>query len=350
MQAGLGKNNSPLNFILDTGSGGISLDSSTCRELNLRVIPSDTSVSGIAGTKKVSFVFDQEFQTGKLITDKVDFYVNDYHLLSALYGEKIDGIIGYSFLSRYILDINFDSGYIKIYTPGTFTYQRGGTMLRPLFGRLAAQPIFLRDNVKTVANFYLDTGAGLCLLLTDQFIKEKNMIMPRRKPVLTQAEGLGGKKNMLLTVIKTLRLGPYKFKNVPTYLYNDEANITSYPFTGGLIGNDLMRRFNITLNYPRKEIYIIPNSHFDDKFDYAYTGMSLYYINDKIYADDIISGSPADKAGIKNGDEIICVSNIFYGTIQDYKSLLQKAKEAIKLIVKRESKLYFVSINPTSIL
>lgn len=350
MAASLGKNSLPLNFILDTGSGGISLDSSTCSELNLPVIPSDTSVSGIAGTKKVSFVFDQKLKTGKLVTGNIDFYVNDYSLLSTIYGEKIDGIIGYSFLSRYILNINFDSGYIKIYTPGRFDYQNGGTILRPLFSRLAAQPVFVKDNIKTISNFYLDTGAGLCLLMTDKFIKDKNMILPRRKPVLTQAEGLGGKKNMLLTVVKTIRLGPYNFRNVPTYLYNDESNITSYPYTGGLIGNDLLRRFNIILNYPRKEIHITPNSYYNDKFDYAYTGMSLFYINEKIYVDDIIPGSPADKAEIKNGDEVISVSNNFLGTIQDYKSLLQKANEAVKLILKRENKLFFVSINPTSIL
>ncbi len=37
-----------LNFIVDTGSGGISLDSSTCVRLKLQPIPSDKTIKGIA--------------------------------------------------------------------------------------------------------------------------------------------------------------------------------------------------------------------------------------------------------------------------------------------------------------
>ncbi len=29
-------------------------------------------------------------------------------------------------------------------------------------------------------------------------------------------------------------------------------NVTAYPFLGGLMGNDMMRRFNIVFNYPEK--------------------------------------------------------------------------------------------------
>src|SRR6187551_4048289 len=48
-----------LNFILDTGSGGISLDSATCSELNIPIVPTDTTITGIGGVHKVSFAFDQ---------------------------------------------------------------------------------------------------------------------------------------------------------------------------------------------------------------------------------------------------------------------------------------------------
>src|ERR1051325_1645511 len=43
-----------LNFILDTGSGGISLDSTRVKEFGLRPEPSDKSIRGIAGIRKVS--------------------------------------------------------------------------------------------------------------------------------------------------------------------------------------------------------------------------------------------------------------------------------------------------------
>lgn len=89
-----------LNFILDTGSGGISLDSATCAEFNVQLKASDTSITGIGGVRKVSFAFDKTLHLPGLDVEHLNFHVNDYEILSSVYGEKVDGIIGYSFLSR----------------------------------------------------------------------------------------------------------------------------------------------------------------------------------------------------------------------------------------------------------
>src|ERR1700744_6299701 len=45
-----------LNFILDTGSGGISLDSGTCLRLKLNPQPSDKTILGIAGVRPGKFL------------------------------------------------------------------------------------------------------------------------------------------------------------------------------------------------------------------------------------------------------------------------------------------------------
>ncbi len=349
IEAKLNNSTVPLNFILDTGSGGISLDSATCEALNLQLKPTDTVVYGIAGKNKVSFAFDQQLQMGKLTAEHLDFYVNDYSLLSSTYGEKVDGVIGYSLLKRYIYNIDFDSMSIKIYRTGNFKYDRGGRMLHPAFTKLAAYPISVKDNGRSSGDIYLDSGAGLNLLLSEAFVKDSSLLLKRRKPFLTQAEGLGGKKPMRLTVVKVLKFGPFSFRNVPAHLYKDEDNIFAYPYRVGLIGNDLMRRFNMTLNYAQKEIYLVPNSHFNDKFDYAYTGMSLYVQDEKVYIDDIVPDSPAAKAGLKNEDEVISVANNISGNIQEYKNLLQNTDRDVKLIVKRKELLVFISMRAASI-
>ncbi len=349
IEAYINNNSTKLNFLLDTGSGGISLDSSTSVELGIKLRKTDTLVTGIGGTKNVSYAFNQMLTTGSLKTDSLNFYVNDYSLLSSVYGEKIDGIIGYSFISRYIININFDSSYIQIYSPGKYTYDDGGTVLKPAFSRLIAHTVKLKDKSKVDANLYFDTGAGLCVLLTDNFVKDNNILLSRRKPVITQVQGLGGKKPMRLTIIKRLQVGPYVFRHVPTDLYNDEENITSYPYTAGLLGNEILRRFNTILNYPAKEIHIKPNSNFYAPFDYAYTGMTLYYYDKKVIVDDIVPKSPAEKAGLKNGDEIVCVANNCTGNVDTYTNIIQKVKETVRIIVNRNDKVFFITLWPTSI-
>ena len=349
LQARFGNIPDSLNFILDTGSGGISLDSSTCAEFDIQLKPSDTTITGIGGVRKVSFAFDQTLNLPGLKIEHLNFHVNNYEVLTSVYGEKVDGIIGYSFFSRYIVSVNFDSSMIEVYSPGKFEYPNGGTTLHPAFTNLPIQWLDIKDKKKLGFNFYFDTGAGLCLLLSEKFAKDSGILLSRRKPVVTQAEGMGGKLQMRLTIIKEVKVGPYRFRAVPTYLYKDDYNVTAYPFTGGLLGNDLLRRFNMVFNYPNREIHLKPNSHFNEDFDYAYTGLGIYFVDGKIMVEDVIAGSPADKAHFKIGDQLLAVNKNFSLNMQVYKAILQRPYESIPILIKRDGLLKEMNIYTISI-
>ena len=154
-----------------------------------------------------------------------------------------------------------------------------------------------------------------------------------------EAEGLGGKIDMQMTVIKEIKLGPYRFRSVPIYVFEDTYNITSYPYLGGLIGNDLLRRFNTILNYDRRDIYLIPNTHFNDAFDYSYSGLELYYEEGRIIVGDVAKGSPAEAVGLIEGDVVVAVNKNFNQSLQAYKAAMQSAGERLKIIVQREGEL-----------
>jgi hypothetical protein len=339
-----------LNFILDTGSGGISLDSATCAEFKILTTQSDTTITGIAGVKKVAYVFNKSLSVPGLKIERLNFHVNDYSVLTSVYGEKIDGIIGYSFFSRYIVRLDFDSLKMEVYSPGTMRYPNGGSTLHPIFTALPIQYMQVKDKRRVPFNFYFDTGAGLCFLMSERFAKDSAVLLSKRRPVTTQAEGMGGKLQMRLTVVKEVKLGPYRFRAVPTYLYKDDYNVTSYPYTGGLVGNELLRRFNIILNYPQREIHLLPNSHFYETFEYGYTGFSIYYIDGKIVVEDVIPNSPADIAGFKVDDVLISVGSNFSNNIQQYKNILQEPNKRIQVIVKRSEELVKITLETASIL
>jgi predicted metalloprotease with PDZ domain len=155
---------------------------------------------------------------------------------------------------------------------------------------------------------------------------------------------------MAMTVIKEIKLGPYKFRNVPIYVFSDTFNITSYPFLGGLIGNDILRRFNVILNYDRRDIYLVPNSHFNEPFDYSYTGIELYYIDGKILIGDVAKDSPAEKAGLQEGDMVVAVNKNFSQNLQQYKAAIQSAGDRLQLIIQRNGDLIQFSFKVKSIL
>jgi len=340
-----------LNFVLDTGSGGISLDSITVEEFKIPVVQSDKTIKGIGGIRKVSFLYDASLKLPGLQVDRLNFHVNDYSLLTNVYGIKIDGIIGYSFLSRYIVNVNYDSLIIKVYSIGEYKYPSGGFMLNPMFTALPIQTLRFTDNGKFYSKFYLDTGAGLNFLLSERFATDSNVLKKRKKaPKLTQAEGVGGRTSMRITSVNEVKLGPYRFRKVPTYLFKDENNITNYPYLGGLIGNDLLRRFNATFNYVKQEVHIIPNTHYRDDFDYAYHGLSLYYIDKQIVVDDVVPGSPAAKAGFMKDDVVLALNNDISNNIQAYKTMMQEIGVKMNFVILREGKALQLTMKPISIL
>ena len=325
-----------LNFVFDTGSGGISLDSTTCDHYGLKRVMTDKIVRGIAGIKTVEFSYGHTIHMKGITVDKLDFHMNDYDLLTSAYGIKIDGIIGYSFLRRYIVALDYDSLQMRVYSPGRIKYPKGGYVLKPQFTTLPMQSIYVKDNTAVNDRFYFDTGAGLCMLLNDDLVQDSSLLKKSRKLYPTQAEGLGGKKDMYLTVVKEVKIGPYHFRNVPSFIFNDEFNVTSYPVLGGLIGNDILRRFDVTLNYPEQEIYLRPNKHYTDSFDYSYTGLGMYVIDGSVTVTDIMKKSPAEDAGFEEGDVILAVDNNISNNIQVYKALLQTARSRVKILILRK--------------
>lgn len=339
-----------LSFVLDTGSGGISLDSETVATNKLKTELSDKTIRGIAGIKNVLFTNNHTLQLPRLAVEHLDFHINNYDLLTSVYGIKIDGIIGFSLLRRYILKIDYDSLSIEVLSPGVIKYPKGGSLMKPNFSSLVFPHANIDDARKFTNRFIFDTGAGLCLLLSEDFVTDSAVLRRKRRRYPTQAEGLGGKKTMDVTVVKSLQIANYKFRRVPTFIFADEFNVTSYPLLGGLIGNDVLRRFNVILNYPEQSIYIKPNSHFKEEFDYSYTGLGIYQIEDNITVVDIMPGSPGEKAGFKPNDIILAINNNFNKNIQAFKSALQVAGNTVRILVLRDGQPLLLKLRVKNIL
>ena len=339
-----------LNFILDTGSGGISLDSSTVIEFGLTPVPSTRTIRGIAGIRNVSFIHDRQLNLPGLSVLDLDFHINDYNILTSIYGIKIDGIIGYSFINRYILKLDYDSSKIEVWSKGAIKYPRGGYLLKPNINMLPIQAARVKDDVTINARFLYDMGAGLNMMLSTDFIRDSILFHKKRKFYIKEAEGMGGKIDMKMTVIKEVKIGPYKFRNVPVFVFEDHYNITSYPQLSGLIGNDLLRRFNVTINYAQQEIHLVPNSHYYDPFDYSYTGIELYYEEGYIILGDVARNSPAEAAGLKEGDVVVAINKNFSQNMQLYKAALQNTGDRVNIVVRRDGELLVFDFKVKSIL
>lgn len=339
IQAQLSPFSDTLQFIFDTGSSGISLDSATAHYLGLRPTFDGLLIRGIAGIREVPQLRNQSLTIGSLRTDSLNFYINDYSVLTSIYGVRIDGVIGYALLSRYIVSIDYEKQYVEWFAPGPYPYPRKGTLLRPSINKLPAHPFLIQELQAKSYPLLIDIGAGLNMLFSERFAKEAGVLDPTRKSWVTSGEGIGGQIELRLTLLKSLRIGPYRFKKIPITIFDDSYNVTNYPHWAGLIGNDLLRRFNTVLNYPAAEIHLKPNRFFYDEFDYAYMGMELYLIDGLIKVGFVASNSPAQEAGLEVGDEIVAVNKILSGKLDAFKAELAHASKKVTVIYKRHGKI-----------
>jgi predicted metalloprotease with PDZ domain len=94
----------------------------------------------------------------------------------------------------------------------------------------------------------------------------------------------------------------------------------------------------------------MPNGHYNDMFDYAYSGLELYYVDDKIILGDVAVNSPAALAGLKEGDVVVGINNIVGNNIQLFKMALQGVRERIRIIITRNGDLKEFNFKTKSIL
>jgi len=76
----------------------------------------------------------------------------------------------------------------------------------------------------------------------------------------------------------------------------------------GIIGNTLLARFTVIIDYTREKLFLKPKRKYNKGFDFDKSGITLFAVGsdlDQYYVVAVIQDSPADLAGIKPGDLII---------------------------------------------
>lgn len=313
-----------LNFIFDTGNTGFSIDSITAVQLGLKVVISDRMIKGIAGVKKAFFSYGHQIRFPEFTSSLFDFHISDYSLFEQVYGLKIDGIIGCSFFEKYIVKINYDKHQIEFYQPGLITYPNNGYLIPTKFYKFPVNMVQIREQAIVDSKSIFDLGAGLNYLVSNQLIEDVGLFSPKKKRYPIQVEGLGGKKLIDITVVKKITIGKYHFKNVPIHIFDDEFEVLNYPNLGGILGSDLLRRFNIILNYKAEKIHITPNTHFNDHFDYHYSGISFYMIDGLVSIADIVPNSPGVLFGFKEDDIIFSLDKKIVWNLQSIKDYFEQ--------------------------
>jgi hypothetical protein len=307
-----------LQFIFDTG-----LENSIICELGADEVlelkeAREVQVSGVGTGKPIDAIQSKgnSLRIGDITIEDQDYIVlsgNVLHL-SRIMGTKINGLLNMHAFQEYMIEIDFERLLITFYEPGYFSVHRGLDGYTTLQMDIKnATPfinttIFTNDGLIRSVKLMLDTGAGNALSLDAGSLPEYSIPEGSRDCYL--GYNINGIIEGKVSRIKGMDIGPFHLQDLLVHFpdYQSVVLTETVPWQNGSLGSEVLRRFNLILDYPDKKIHIMANKAFNDEFHYDMSGLEIQIpVPDehRYIIGRIRKQSRAELAGIRPGDEIL---------------------------------------------
>lgn len=341
----------PLHFIFDTGAQYTLLFkkeySDILRIPYLRRIP----ILGADLSQELYALVGQNISVdipGRIKVRKdILIFEEDYFQLDELTGIFIDGILGGDVFKHYITKIDYRKQILTLTRPEHFPepgphYHRIPLRLKEAKPLLDAT-VTLENNARVPVSLLMDTGSGIPLLIYAN--THPNLSIPEKTIIGQLGKGLGGYLLGYMGRIKQLELPTdLQFNNVLASFQRLDS--TSQVFTinnhrNGILGNQVLRRFEVIIDYPDSMLYLKPTRTYKQKFNYDRSGMLIYAIGHNLkdfYVNTIIPGSPAEEAGIREGDLILKIRGLpasLFDLASINRMLMKRTGKKIKVTIER---------------
>lgn len=296
------------NFLLDSGAGMTVIDSALASALDL---PFGGTISGVGAGGMADFYMTRipglriqgiEFDGQRVIAFPFS------RIARRFTDVEFAGILGYDFLSRFTTTIDYENETISFYEPDSVNAGSNGPAIdAPLVHNVFS--ITASVNGSHEGTFLLDTGANASMIRRD-FVEEHGLAdlgeLPRIKII-----GAGGEEEVALVRFERLEVGGSVIDEPVFAVTSGERGVASFEGISGIIGNDVLERFAVTLDYRSQTVRLERNGRFDEPFFEDRCGLQLTRSADGRAAIVlVVAGSPAEDAGLAPGDVIEAIDGL----------------------------------------
>jgi hypothetical protein len=301
----------PEDFIVDTGASVSLLDSAWAAAHGIKaegkMQAMGAGASGDVGFARLSSIkvagpdgAGVEISGQKIAVLALNRYIAPFFWRDAA------GVLGYDFISRFVMEIDYDNGALTLHDPKTFTYAGKGTGV-PITMSGGIPVVRAKLNGQYEGEFRIDVGSGSTVDLHGPFVKKHGLRGQMPKTVQIVSGGFGGTFTSHLVRMKRMEIGPFAWTDPLVILSGAETGGLASEDYAGNIGNEILDRFTCTLDYEHRTIYLEPGKQFSKPDRFSRAGMQLARIGEAIRAMQVLPGSAAAAAGIKEGDEIVAL-------------------------------------------
>ncbi len=182
-------------------------------------------------------------------------------------GRSIDGLIGYDFFARFVVTIDFAARSLTVWAPTGYK-KPGAAVAVPIdfAGRLpvVASTLVLAGGRRLPARLMVDTGASQAVILRYPFANENGLLDLVKDPdarTTTSPSLASGPMRLVDVPVDEVSLAQWSFDHPRVQAHREPSGSGAYTATDGLIGNALLTRFTMTVDYPRKRLLLEPLRH-----------------------------------------------------------------------------------------
>lgn len=296
-------------WVLDTGASVTVIEKKFASELGL-TLEGKLKGRGVGNLVDVSFTTLPPFSLPGLEFDSQKVAVIDINwLFTQWIDQEIGGILGYDFLSRMVIKVDYAHEKLSLYHPDHFAYGGPGKVIEAPLS--AGNTFLLPVTVEGVygGNWSLDLGAGGMSFFYPYAVQHKFFDRSGRA---TLGWGAGGPIENYSALFTSVEFAGFTVGELVFSMPRAEGDgaFSSGELTGN-IGNTLLRHFVLYLDYKHQQMAVEKGDDFGRIFPRDNSGLEVIRSNsDNLEVVFVSPGTPADKAGFQIGDVIRSVNGI----------------------------------------
>jgi predicted aspartyl protease len=346
-----------LEFLLDTGGAGSSLEREVADRLGVRIERGQASVAGNAALE-VGVIPSATIGVQTTSFTAENLMVAALRPLEPFFGRRIDGILGGDWMAQHVVELDYEKGLMRLYDPTEFRYEGRGERLPLAVVRgipFVDLKVTLPNGKSLWGHFLVDSGGGGMAVHVYMKVAASSGLAEGLSRIEETGHGIGGATARFAVRGAEVEIGKYRLKKPVVIVTQAEGGLRADPTSSGLVGMDLLRRFKVTFDYSRGRMYLEPNRRLHDPFVYNTTGMGLRAAPprfSKFTVSSVREGSPAKEAGLEPGDELRQIDghDVSEMTIEAIRGTLRTAGQTHKLTVSRGGKLLEVTLHTREML
>jgi hypothetical protein len=332
-------NSRPLWFLFSTASTSV-VDTRIAKELGLRVQGKEelTATGSSIGAGSISGV---SLALPGVATFNQTVAVLPLEFLSSIMGQSVAGLIGYDFISQFVIEVDYARRKMNVYAPATYRYSGTGDVLPIKFidkSPFIRVKITMEGREAVEGTVELETECTGALVVQRSFAEAHQLLKSVKGFRLGNVGGAGGSMSRTLQGrVKNIQVGRFMINNPLVAFSQVEADKDA---TDGdsQIGGEVLRRFRLILDYSRQRIILEPNEHLAEPVEADMSGFELVAEGEGLKTltiNEVLANSPAAEAGLQEEDELTTING---------RSVTEFSLEQIRQMLKQEGKEYLLKL------